>query len=45
MMKSFRLDPDSVTELLDSWPAFVIAPLLVCLFAYLGITRAGSSRC
>ena len=33
-MRSFRLDADSVTELLDSWPAFIIAPLLflsVCL--------------
>ncbi len=38
-MRSFRLDPDSVTEVLDSWPAYVIAPLLVCLFAYLGFTQ------
>jgi hypothetical protein len=44
-MRSFRLDPDSVTELFNSWPAFVIAPLLVCLFAYLGITHLWGRVC
>jgi len=38
-VKSFRLDPDSVTEFFDSWPALVTGALLVCLSAYLGITH------
>jgi hypothetical protein len=44
-MRSFRLDADSVTELLDSWPAFIIAPLLFFLFAYLGITHLWGRVC
>jgi hypothetical protein len=44
-MRSFRLDADSVTELLDSWPAFIIAPLLFVLFAYLGITHLWGRVC
>ena len=45
VMRSFRLDIVSVTKLLDSWPAFVIAPLLVGLFAYLGITHLWGRVC
>jgi hypothetical protein len=44
-MRSFRLDPDSVAEILDSWPAFVIAPLLLCLFAYFGLTHLWGRVC
>ena len=44
-MRSFRLDADSVTELLDSWPTFIVAPLLALLFAYLGITHLWGRVC
>jgi hypothetical protein len=38
-MRSFRLDTHSVAEVLDSWAAFVIAPVLVGVFAYFGLTH------
>jgi hypothetical protein len=44
-MRSLRLDADSVTELSDSWPAFIIAPLLALLFAYLGSTHLWGRFC
>ena len=39
MARSFRLDPDSVTEFLDSWPALLIGALVACLSVYLGMTH------
>ena len=36
-MKSFRLDPDSVSEFFETWPALVVRLLLACVFAYLGL--------
>jgi hypothetical protein len=38
-MKSFRLDPDSVTEFLDSWPALAIGSILAGLSFYFGMTH------
>ena len=40
-MRSFRLDPDSVAELRDSWPVLVLGGLLACLFAHLGRPHLG----
>ncbi len=39
IMRSFRLDPNSVTDFFDAWLALLIALLLVCLAAYLGIAN------
>lgn len=38
-MRSFRLDPDSVAEFFDSWPALFIGALLAAISVYLGISH------
>jgi hypothetical protein len=38
-MKSFRLDRDSVTEFLDSWPSLLVGALLAGAFVYVGLTH------
>jgi hypothetical protein len=44
-MRSFRLDRDSIAEVLDSWPALVVGILLASLFAYLGIMHLWGRVC
>ena len=38
-MKSFRLDPDSISKFFETWPALVIGLLLAGLFAYFGLVH------
>jgi hypothetical protein len=45
VMRSFRLDPDSIAAFLDSWPALVIGFLLLCLSTYLGIAHLWGPVC
>jgi hypothetical protein len=39
-VRSFRLDPDSVTDVLDNWPVLLGSALIAGLLFYLGITHA-----